>query len=330
MKNMKMNKILPLMILCCGPLLTACGSGSIIDVSNPTYVYITNSDNSYSQCLVNDNGIESDSCTTIKPNGSNALSGPTGIAFNGKFAYINNFDTDSYTQCLVSANGIESYSCTIVAPTGNGVLELPTGIAFNGEFAYILNYTGSYTQCSVSANGIEPYTCVTTELSGSLDFPTGIAFNGKFAYITNSGYGSGRSYTQCMVTDEGIKSDTCKVVVPHGDGALSTPMAIAFNGKFAYITNSGSGDGTSYTQCLVGDNGIESDTCIGVTPVGIGALSAPVGIAFSGEFAYIVNSETNSYTQCLVGVNGIKSSTCKTIIPSGSSALKDPYYIAFH
>ncbi len=44
--------------------------------------------------------------------------------------------------------------------------------------------------------------------------------------------------------------------------------------------------GNSYTQCDVNSSGIESSTCITVTPSGRGALNTPNGIGFDDNYVY--------------------------------------------
>jgi len=203
---------------------------------NGNYVYFTNAgNNSYTQCSVGTSGIESATCVTTIPQvaGSNVLSSPSGIAFNGSYAYIVNTDNDSYTQCSVGSNGIiESATCVITTPVTLGALSSSMGIAFNGGYAYFVNggsSGSSYTQCSVNASGIDSTTCVTTAPTGvgGLDSPFGIAFNRNYAYIANNG--SNSNYTQCSVNASGIESATCVSITPAAPGDLANPFGIAFN-----------------------------------------------------------------------------------------------------
>jgi len=102
-------------------------------------------------------------------------------------------------------------------------------------------------------------------------------------------------------------------------------QGIAFNNNLAYITSFAG----MYTQCQVGVGGIESATCFNVIPGNPGALTAPTGIAFNRNFAYIINNiELGSYTQCQVGINGIESATCNTIVTQAPGTLSNPEYIA--
>ncbi len=265
---------------------------------------------------------------------SSALKSPSGIAFNGNNVYFTNSGNNSYTQCTVDTTGlIESNTC-IRNKQIQGLLSNPVGIAFNESYVYFINsVSNSYTQCTVGTTGIESNTCATVMPSGLtnllLNNPIGITFNGNYAYITNS---NNNSYTQCTVgTTTGIESNTCATVMPFESATtlLNSPSGIAFNQSYAYIINS---NNNSYTQCTVGTTGIESSTCVSVTPSGSGSLNNPFGIAFNESYVYITNSSSsNSYTQCAVDTTGlIESSTCVSVTPSGLGSLNYPKGIAFN
>ena len=195
------------------------------------YVYFASgfgtNGNSYTQCNLGSNGIDSSSCQTVKPNGSGALNGPTLIAINNNYIYFVNFNNNSYTQCGLTGSGINSASCqTNVVNNLNG----PEGIAFNGSYAYFTNYNNdSYTQCNVNASGIESSTCqnfITTSF-GALNYPIGLAINNNYAYFANNNMGT-NSYTKCSIDSSGIISSSCQSISPSGTGELNAPFAIAF------------------------------------------------------------------------------------------------------
>jgi hypothetical protein len=57
-------------------------------------------------------------------------------------------------------------------------------------------------------------------------------------------------------------------------------------------------------------------------------LAYPIGITFSGSYAYIINNDSDSYTQCNVGASGIESASCTTITPTGAGKLNGPFRMA--
>lgn len=312
-------------------VIASCSSGSNSAPTPPAaakFAYILNSTGaSYTQCSLNESGIESASCVTTAISAATTNETLYGIAFSGNFAYIIDADQNAYIQCNVNESGIESSSCAPVTPLqkdGTLALGYPQGITFNGNYAYVINGSNSsYTQCSVNAKGsIESNTCVNTVL-GILNAPTSIAFSGNFAYITNNGE---NTYTQCAVTATGIDSTKC-VTIPD-NSALNQPFGIAFNGNFAYISNFGTSgaNANTYTQCNVVKNVINPASCIASTVI----LSQPSGIAINAGFIYINDTNSNSYTQCNITESGVNSASCSTILPTGNGALTAPMGIAFH
>lgn len=347
-----MKKIIVISLLGSSSLVACNGggsSGSPSPAPTPTptpaptiinHAYFTNfGNNSYTQCGVSTNGIESGTCTTIKPTGIGTLNWPMGIAFHGNYAYIANSASEGgYTRCAVNLNGIiESDTCTTIVPVTNvGALSYDVGIAFSGDYAYFSSsisstvpaWNNNYTQCTVGANDIESNSCMTITPTGigMLNGPYLLAISGNYAYFPNM---NSTSYTQCAINMNGIESDSCTVITPAGSGVLNNPAAITFSGNYAYITNLNNWNGGSYTQCGAGVNGIDYTSCATITPTGAGALSSPYGIAVNGNYAYIVNGDGNSYTQCAVSVSGIDSATCRTITPTSTGALNYPVGIAF-
>lgn len=134
--------------------------------SETAYAYITNSDdNSYTQCTVKKNVIDTTTCKIIKPQGSGALNSPVGITLDDHNAYITNYGNNSYTQCSVKHNMIDANSCKTITPSGKGSLNEPHGISILGNYVYIVNMKDStYTQCKHGNEGIESDTCVTNSV----------------------------------------------------------------------------------------------------------------------------------------------------------------------
>lgn len=284
---------------------------------------MTNSgSNSYTQCQVNESGIESSSCATVTPTGSGALDRPAGIAYSKPYIYILNAgeDSNSYTKCYVGNDGIESSTCETITPTGNGALNSPKAITFNGQYAYITNSTGaSYTQCKLGSSGIDVSTCNTVATSGpnALSNSLGIASSGKYVYATTS-----NKLIRCDTNANGLEFGTCTQSYPQS-GIIFGLFGITFDDTYAYITNVRDGN---YTQCVVADHILDSSSCI-TSPVG--TFTNPQSIAVDNGFAYIITAG-NTYTQCKVDNDGLNLSTCLKIIPSGDGVLNIPYGIMIH
>jgi len=175
----------------------------------------------------------------------------------------------------------------VLTPINMSLFTSRAGMIILSESSCLL--LSSSTSCSVNVTGQSGGSVVlSATLSGYQSATTNFNITQTYAYITNWGYlGVNSGYTQCLVGNGGIESNTCSVIIPVGPGALDTPTGVPISNGFAYITNFGP-NSNSYTQCKVGENGIESNTCNTVTPTGSGALSYP---------------------------NGIESESCNTIIP---------------
>lgn len=139
---------------------------------------------------------------------------------------------------------------------------------------------------------------------------------------TTGGLNHGDQYSLTLTT--GIKSN---IGVP-----LSQDLVFNYSVlKYAYFVNSQS---NSYTQCKVNLFGIESSTCVTITPTGNGALVHPVGIAFNGNYAYFTNADFSSgnhavYTQCEVNASGIDPTTCMTTYATNILPIYRPTGLAF-
>lgn len=241
------------------------------------YAYITNANNSYTKCDLSWDGIESETCANVVPQGKAALNGPSSIVFHGKYAFITNANGNSYTQCSVSPNGvIETATCNTLQPTvATGTLSVPVSVVFTSDYAYFTNYgNNSLTKCQSDENGIESASCKTIKLS-LLSEPETIIFNNGYAYIVNGG---NNSYTQCNLNRNGeITINSCQNIIPSNQGALNAPRGIVFDNDYAYITNHGN---NSITKCVNTFNGIDVKTCKTITPEASAGLNSPRAIVF--------------------------------------------------
>lgn len=99
----------------------------------------------------------------------------------------------------------------------------------------------------------------------------------------------------------GITSAGVNISVVAPIPALSEPFGIAFNGGYAYITNSLD---YTYTKCSIDNDGVLSSCVSSALPSSSGGR--PKGITFKGNYAYIDN--VYNYTKCSVGNDGVLSS----------------------
>lgn len=298
-------------------------SSLLLDVI--VYSYIVNvSGNSYTQCAVNANGIDTTGCTTITPSGSGSLSAPSAITINANYAYITNYSSASYTECPISNQVIDSTACNTITPSGNGALYHPLGITINGNYVYITDGDRQkYTQCSVSNGQINTASCVSVHPASGQSF-AGIVIANNYVLMTNYYYYANHGdYTQCTINGSGIDPTSCVTTSLYAPGALSNPLGITIYNNLVYIVNQ---NNNSYTQCSLNSSGIITSSCITHTPSGVAALNSPNGITISNNYAYIVNSN-NSYTQCSVNLANGDLENCNT---TAVTQFNNPYGSAIY
>ena len=213
--------------------------------------------------------------------------------------------TAESNSCVVTLTG-ESVGATVFTAAASGYSSATsTSLLVRPQFAYITNYSNTVTECTVGESGLESATCNTIEPSGAgaLNVPLGIAVYAGFVYINN---GAGHSYTQCNIGSAGFESNTCQTVVLPGEShpTESGPTGIVINNNIVYISNFLN---ATITECVVGNAGIESQTCIEVPNLNI---FDPYGLAVSNNILYITNASGDPLTKCSTDSSPIESSTC--------------------
>lgn len=239
---------------------------------NNNFAYFSNNSGySYTQCLVNPNGIDHTNCQTINL-GRLVINSPSASAVNNGIVFFADNVAKGYTQCNTNANGIISSSCKLITPSG---FSGPTGIAFYNGYAYFSNWGSSYTQCSTNIDGtINNSSCNTfTPASGLGSAYNLTVSNNKVYFTSKSNY-----ITQCNVTGNGIDQNSCTKIIPQGSSVLVSSAGIGVHGNYIYITDSSK---NQYVQCMIDSTGILVGTCTAIKPSGGGSLSSPVSITFN-------------------------------------------------
>ncbi len=299
----------------------------------PIYAIFTNLNNgTYTQCLVNESGIESNTCTVGQPS-YGPLNYPYAVSVVNNHVYFINERANSYTHCYLGESGIESSTCVEILPQLNGESQLlgPTGIAFTANYVYIGNQgvtynsnpTAAYTQCRVSESGViaaDSCRIIIPEAfansAGSAPAISGIAFAESYVYFTDS---IASQYYLCNnnPTTGLIESSTCITTPPLVSN--NTPAGVLVLGNYIYFADNGAND---YTECQLFPSGyINNLSCNSFITI---PSNNQVGLAAYGNYAYFANSGNNSYTQCSINNNLILSNTCFTVnVPQ----LNNPYGI---
>lgn len=305
-------------------ILIGCNSGGGTgNQSTPTpmvvtHAYFTNADNSITQCVVDESGIESVSCVDKTPQGNGALSAPQGMAIKNSIAYIVNFGNNSYTQCNIDPEtGLDIYSCQT---TDLQFLNNPTSVTIDQSYLYFTNGGGNLTQCAITGDGVVLSSCA--NVFSGLPSPVGITISNGFAYIANL---SQPVLTQCVLTTNGeLLPSTCNSTTSY----INTAGPVVYN-NYIYSPSPIPPNYNSYSQCILHNGVTDETTCQEYTPTGSGTLSSPMGLAIYNNIAYFANHDNNTYTQCNVNSAGIDFTSCKTTKPSlnvGSGSVDLLYY----
>lgn len=227
------------------------------------------------------------------------------------------------TVSLVGSQNVSSFNVTLVSSN-------PAVATVNAVDPQVCTLSTTSNVCTIAVNGVALGNADITAIATNYASVTSSVEIVQYAYSVY--LSADNFFAQCTVTANGIISDSCHYVIP--DAYIQGANDISFNGNWAYISNSNG----SYTQCQVGADGIESSTCTNVMPVAPGNLYIPIGMMFSGNYAYIINrgfgSNGGYYTQCTLSHDGsINASTCTNSIalfnsPKGGAIKGDFAYIA--
>ncbi|MDD3265608.1 MAG: hypothetical protein PHC75_00325 [Burkholderiales bacterium] len=261
-----------------------------IAISNNIAYILNNDGNSYTQCNINSSGIESDSCFGVSPNDPGALLNPSSITISNGYAYMTDYADPygigygAYTQCKVNKNGIESETCLTIGNDGESGLVNPMGVITYQNLAFFTNSfeNNGVTQCNVNSLGINADSCFDAQPNGTSVYDaSGLAIYNNYLFISNlthknnddpdsTDYGS---YTRCNLNSSGIDNNSC---ITTSLPLTNDPHNIAFAGNYAYFVNFSVG-GAGYTQCLVENNNINTDSCKRIV---LNNIPTTTGIAF--------------------------------------------------
>lgn len=224
-------------------------------------------------CALNTDGTLG-TCTAT----GNGFVAPSGIVFNGSFAYVADNGGNAVYVCSVGLDG----SLSACISTGSNFTS-PWQLAVSGGtslYATSTSGSGGVTTCAINANGTLG-ACTATSGSGT----AGIAVSSGFGYV-------------------GTQADTvnvCTIVAGALTGCTGTggPFVgldgIYLSGGYAYVANTGD---ASVSVCTVNASGGGLSGCT-ESPVG----SEPTSVVIMGTHAYVDDASGSVYL-CAVGTLG--------------------------
>jgi hypothetical protein len=137
-----------------------------------------------------------------------------------------------------------------------------------------------------------------------------------YAYILNE-QSNANSFTKCSVDANGIEEYSCTNVTPvdeSGQPVLNDPDNMVLYANYAYITNYSYG---AITECPINANGIDATNCKNILPTASSKalLTSAAGIAFNGNYGYILNGSGENYVQCSIKNNQLNLNACTKYTP---------------
>jgi 6-phosphogluconolactonase (cycloisomerase 2 family) len=251
----------------------------------PLYYCVLNGDGTLSSCVATGAGFTS----------------PTGIAFNGSYAYVADYGSNTVDVCSVGLNG----SLSACVATG-GSFQNPWQLSINSNTLYATNISGGVTTCTINAADGTLFPCTPSPGSGA----TGIAVSSSFAYIG----ASAAAVSVCSIGG-GILSGVCTST----SGFLGVD-GITLSGGYAYVANQASVTGT-VSVCSI--NNVDGSLS-GCAPSTVGG--APADVVIWGPHAYVNDWMGNIYL-CSVGAGGALTSCA---VSNGGTSFNFGVQIAIH
>ncbi|HWG77908.1 MAG TPA: hypothetical protein VN660_14110 [Steroidobacteraceae bacterium] len=237
---------------------------------------------------------------------SNAMTGVSGMVFDGNNVYMTDFDDSFVTLCTVNADGTFNPSCTQVYNSSSDP-DSPWSLAIGGGYLYIGSGNGhGVTYCQIDAQGLLG-NCAAT--ASGVTYAFGIAIGGGYAYLS----GLSGTLDVCAVNSDGSLT-ACAAT---GSG-FNFPQFITLSGGYAYIGNQGAG---AVAVCTIGSDG--ALTSCANSPVG----NQPNAVAILGNYAYVDDDNDNIY-QCTLGSGGATLTNCA--VSNGGATFAAPQQMGLH
>src|SRR5437763_3728405 len=228
---------------------------------------------------------------------------PISLALHENLLYVlNEGGTPNITGFTVGDDGTLTPLPGSTQPLIGGTAADPAQVSFNPDGTLLVvtekagNRLNTYT---IDENGL-PSPPIDNPSNGMTPF--GFAFNNSGFLVVSEAFGGAPNQSAASsysAAEDGMLS-VVSGSVPHSQTA-SCWVAITNNGKFAFVSNTGSGTISSYG---IGDDG--TLTLINGTAADTGPTSAPIDMAVnnSSRFLYVIAAGTQSVVSFRVGRDG--------------------------
>jgi 6-phosphogluconolactonase (cycloisomerase 2 family) len=241
---------------------------------------------------------------------------PTGTGVTPRFAYIANFNGSSITGTTVnSANG--TLAGVTGSPFSGGALGRPNALAADpgGNFLFIADQAAGVVSFPINRNDgslptVSSAIPFVTQLTSAAVTPN-TTTNGGFLYVVD------HTNSQLLSLQIGTLGSLGILTLPISLSANPWQIAIAPNGKFAYVANDIAG-----TDVFTADPNtgflIQRPT---VTMLNNGA-SRDVVVNPSSTFAYVLNGAGGVEAYSINGSNGDLTRVGTAAVPTGTNPVK--------
>ena len=249
----------------------------------------------------------------------------------GDAAFVSNAGSNNISSYTVNGNG----ALTAGSTTSSGGTS-PMGMAIDGggHFLFVANQgtsidpaSGTVSVFSISSGAL---TLVGTTVSDetalpnnppiSVTGPVAVAVtpDAKFLYVAN------QIQNTVSIFSVDATGALTRAIFPATVGTSPSALAISSNGKFLYVANSGSNNvqgfsicGTATPACLTPDGTLTEVTG---SPISTGLGPSYIAISSTGNFAYVVDQQSNQLSSYKVNV-GSGLLTATTPVPAISTGL---------
>jgi len=168
--------------------------------------------------------------------------------------------------------------------------------------------TGKFLYVAEGSSGVDAFTIASGgALSNVQNIPlaeaNGVAVNAKYVYVADGATGV-NAYS--INTTTGVLTAIGSAVPA---GTAPSNVAISPNGKYVYVTNSGSNDVSAYTV----DSGTGALTEVSGSPFGAGTGPQAVTVDPTSRYVYVVNKTAGS-----VSIFSIDTATAGKLVSAGT------------
>jgi 6-phosphogluconolactonase (cycloisomerase 2 family) len=214
----------------------------------------------------------------------------------------------------ISAFTIDSSSGVLNAVPGGPVATGLDPVSISAEpgdrFVYVVNrMSGSVSGFAIDAvtGGLQGLVGSPYYLGGAIPTaPSAVAIEptGRFMYVPIPRDTGGSDYTYSLVAALGINAidgALSAIAGPFAAGSGSRSIAVAPNGRFAYIANYGSEDISAYAI----DSATGAFASLPGSPYAVGAYPRAIVIEPSGRFAYVLANDAGEGNIFAYGIDGL-------------------------